>query len=67
MIVQKAILKIRGLMSTIFGKVGMDLIYKKIFKTENISTKSYLKIKKKIFSIYGICKIHNFEEIAETL
>jgi hypothetical protein len=67
MIVQKAILKIRGLMSTIFGKIGMDLLYKQLFKSDTISADNYLDVKKKSQSVYGICRIQNFVEISETL
>ena len=47
-------------MSTIFGKIGMDLLYKELFKSDNISAKNYLDVKKKSNSIYGICRIQNF-------
>lgn len=51
-------------MSTIFGKIGVDLVYNQLFKSENITAINYLSIKKKSYCIYGVCKIQNFVEIS---
>lgn len=46
-------------MSTIFGKMGMDLIYHQLFIKDS-TVQDYLKSSKKRYCIYGICRIQNF-------
>src|SRR5690349_13771184 len=54
-------------MSTVFGNIGMNLLYNQLFMSDTFNIKQYLSVKNNNFSIYGICRIQNFTEISETL